>query len=74
MNAVVQNLIVLLIVGLCLAYVGYQAFQAVRGRKSKLGSCCAKGCDAVLKDSTQNQRPAPVHFIPLASVVRSARK
>jgi len=74
MSPVAQNLAVLLIVGGCLAYVGWQALQAFRGRKSKLGSCCAKGCGAAEKTSNTPPRPAPVQFLPLANVGRNHRK
>ena len=42
-----QHLLVLIAVAGCLVFVGRQAFQALRGRKSRLGQCCAKGCGAV---------------------------
>jgi hypothetical protein len=74
MTPFVQNLAVLLIVGICVAYIGYQAVQAFRGRKSKLGSCCAKGCGAVEKTSTTIQKPAPVQFLPLENLGRRVHK
>ncbi len=45
MNPWVQNLLALTLVGLCLAYVIWQAFASLRGKRSKLGSCCSKGCN-----------------------------
>ena len=41
-----QHLLVLLIVAACVAYVGWQMVRTFRLKKSKLGACCAKGCDA----------------------------
>jgi hypothetical protein len=39
-----QNLVVLIAVVGCLAFVTRQIVSALAGRKSKIGSCCAKGC------------------------------
>jgi hypothetical protein len=74
MNSLAQNLAVLMIVGGCIAYVGWQLFMAFRGRKSKLGSCCAKGCEAVAADSKASPKSEPVHFLPLENLGRGSRK
>jgi len=68
-----QNLLVFLLVGACLAWVGRQAFQSLRGRRSKLGSCCAKGCAATAAQPTEKQQStaAPrIAFIPLEQLAR----
>jgi hypothetical protein len=72
MTPLAQNLAVLLVVGGCVAYVGWQMLQAFRGRKSKLGSCCAKGCGVAEKNTTTPPKPAPEQFLPLANVGRRA--
>ena len=41
-----QHLLVLLAVAGCLGFVARQGLRTFAGRKSKFGSCCAKGCDA----------------------------
>ena len=41
-----QHLLVLLIVAACVAFVARQMVRTFRMKKSKLGACCAKGCDA----------------------------
>ena len=41
-----QHLLVLLIVAGCAAFVARQMVRTFRLKKSKLGACCAKGCDA----------------------------
>jgi hypothetical protein len=74
MNSMAQNIAVVLVVGLCAAYVLYQAIQAFRGRKSKLGSCCAKGCSVAEKKTDAAPKPAPVQFLPLANVGRRTHK
>jgi hypothetical protein len=68
MTPFAQNLAVLIVVSICLAYVGRQLIQAFRGRKSKLGSCCAKGCSVASPDISATPKPAPVQFLPLGNV------
>lgn len=41
-----QNLVVLLAVIGCLIFVSRQVVSSLAGRKSRVGSCCAKGCSA----------------------------
>lgn len=41
-----QHLLVLLLVAACAAFVARQMVRTFRMKKSKLGACCAKGCDA----------------------------
>ena len=72
MNVIAQNIAVALVVGLCAAYVGWQLIQAFRGRKSKLGSCCAKGFSAAEKK--MDTSPKPAQFMPLANVGRPRPK
>jgi hypothetical protein len=75
MNSLAQNFAVLLVVGGCVAYVVYQLAQAFRGRKSKLGSCCAKGCSVAEKAVNAPAKPAPAQFLPLGNVgVRMTKK
>jgi hypothetical protein len=59
-----QHLLVLLLVGACVAYALWGAITALMGKRSKLGSCCAKGCESV-ETSAKPQAAAPrVHFLP----------
>ena len=39
-----QHLLALTLAAACLSYVVWQAFASLRGKRSKLGSCCSKGC------------------------------
>jgi hypothetical protein len=41
-----QHLLVLLLVAACVVFVAGQLVRTFRLKKSKLGACCAKGCDA----------------------------
>jgi hypothetical protein len=69
----IQNLIILLIVASCLGYVGWQTTQAFRGRKSKLGSCCAKGC-ATVADEQSKAQTSKVQFMPIENLTRRPAK
>jgi hypothetical protein len=76
-----QNLLVLLLVAACLAWVGRQAWQSLRGRRSRLGSCCAKGCAAPepspqdsATDKAVPATPQRVQFIPVEMLSRRARE
>ena len=72
MPLIAQNLLVLLLVAGCVAWVGRQAFQSLRGRRSKLGSCCAKGCAASSpQPGDKPSAAAPrIAFIPLEQLAR----
>jgi hypothetical protein len=71
MRLLTQHTLVLLIVVLCGAVVVWQIVQTLIGRKSKLGSCCAKGCDpapakpVAPKNATQ--------FIPIERLERRSQ-
>jgi hypothetical protein len=75
-----QNLVVLLVVAACLAWVTRQAWQSLRGRRSRLGSCCAKGCapQQTPQDSGADKTVAPapqrVQFIPVEMLSRRVRE
>jgi hypothetical protein len=56
-----QHLLVLLLVVVCVGVVGVQAVRTLRGKKSKLGACCAKGCEPTPPASSSAER---VHFMP----------
>jgi hypothetical protein len=56
-----QHLLVLFLVGTCLAYTTYQGVRSLRGRKSRLGSCCSKGCSAQPAASSTPK----IHFLPV---------
>jgi len=55
-----QHSIVLVVVGICLAWIVWQALGSLFGRKSKAGNCCTRGCEAV-KPAQASER---VHFLP----------
>lgn len=44
MPELAQHIIALTVVLACVAYAGWQAYRALRGRRSKVGSCCETGC------------------------------
>jgi hypothetical protein len=41
-----QHLLVLALVGCCLTWIGYQSLRTLWGKRSRVGSCCSKGCAA----------------------------
>lgn len=64
----VQHVIVIALVALCVAYVVRQAYVTLCGSRSRLGSCCARGCDA------HDPLPAgKAHFIPSDALVRNRK-
>ena len=67
----VQHLLVFAIVTACVAVVALQAVSSLRGKKSKLGSCCSKGCQP--PDSQQppaNAKTERIHFLPVEMLSR----
>jgi hypothetical protein len=73
MSVVLQNLLVFLVVAGCVAWVGSQAFRTLRGKRSKIGSCCARGCESP-QTSERSKKPAGgVAFIPLERLSRRRR-
>jgi hypothetical protein len=57
-----QHLLALGIVALAASYVVYQAASAMRGKRSKLGSCCAKGCTPQTIKDPKSER---IVFLPV---------
>lgn len=63
-----QHLLVLLIAGVAAFVLLRQGIASLRGRGGKLGSCCAKGCDAQLQPQQTAER---IVFLPAESLTRS---
>jgi hypothetical protein len=61
-----QHLLVLTLVALCLGYTSWQGLRSLVGKKSRLGSCCAKGC-AASKPSSATEK---IHFLPVEMLRR----
>jgi hypothetical protein len=57
-----QNGVIALIVLGCAIYMGSQFLGTFRGKRSKFGSCCAKGCPPPAKASER------VVFLPVESL------
>lgn len=64
-----QHLLVLLLVAGCVGYVGWQGFRSMLGKRSRLGSCCAKGCQTTRAQASSGQK---IHFLP-AEMLRKRR-
>ena len=75
-----QHLLVLSLVGGCVVWVVWQGVQSLRGRRSRIGSCCAKGCSptpdpAGAPSAAATAKAEKVVFLPVeALVARSRRK
>lgn len=70
MPLLIQHLLVLTLVGACVAYALRGAYRSLAGGKSRLGSCCSKGCDAAesAKKSISKDR---VVFLPAELLIKS---
>lgn len=51
-----QHLLVLAITLACATFVVWQSVRTLRGKRSRVGSCCAKGCDQTAKPQAANQQ------------------
>ena len=68
-----QHLLVLLIVAGCVSWVVWQGVRTLFGRRSKLGSCCAKGCSPAQDQDAKSQQKRPserIAFIPVEMLTR----
>jgi len=63
MSQTAQNLVVLLTVAICAAFVLWQGIRTLRGRGGKVGSCCAKGCEAEQQNKPKSESNRIV-FLP----------
>ena len=67
MSAILQNLFAITLVAACGSWAVWQGVKSMSGKRSKLGSCCAKGCGAgEQKKGVGDGQPAvqKVHFLP----------
>jgi hypothetical protein len=69
MSPLLQNILALSLVAICLAYVGWQGYRALLGKRSRIGSCCAKGCADPAKSST-----GQVAFLPVDMLSRNRKR
>jgi len=64
-----QNILALTLVVACACWASWQGFKSLAGKKSKLGSCCAKGCSAEPAKPTEK-----IQFIPLSALSDRAKR
>ena len=71
MSLALQHLLVLTIVGGAFAFVAWQALRSLRGKSSRVGSCCTRGCGPIVEtkqpDSAARER---ILFIPSESLIK----
>jgi hypothetical protein len=65
-----QHLLVLSLVAACSWVVARQGIRTLRGKKSRLGACCAKGCDAAAAPKPGTER---IVFLPSDMLTVSRR-
>jgi hypothetical protein len=62
MPVLLQNFIVFLAVGVAFFFLVRQGWRTLAGRRSRLGSCCAKGCAA--NEPTKPSSGERIVFLP----------
>ena len=62
-----QNIVAISIAVACLAYVVWQGVVTLSGKRSKIGSCCAKGCG---EQPVEKKTDAQVQFLPIDLLTR----
>ena len=67
MNLLAQHILVLSLAVGCLGVVARQAFASLSGKRSKLGSCCAKGCPPAPQNKPKTER---IVFLPVELLKR----
>jgi hypothetical protein len=75
MSIWVQHLLVGVIVLACASVVIWQSVRTLSGKRSRVGSCCAKGCGEAAK--SQTPKSERVVFLPvemLASRSKSTKR
>ena len=72
MPMIVQHLLVLALVLACATFVGWQSVQSLRGKKSRVGSCCAKGCSETAKPRVAKEGERIV-FMPVEMLARKKK-
>jgi hypothetical protein len=65
MIMLIQTIAVIAVVAASLIYLLVQLSSALAGRRSKLGSCCAKGCEPAAPSPTPRTA-----FIPSELLIR----
>jgi hypothetical protein len=76
MPIALQHLLVLALVTVCVTVVAWQGVRSLAGKRSRLGSCCAKGCRETATTETGAAAPAKpqaadrVVFFPAENLVR----
>jgi hypothetical protein len=77
MSDLVQHIVALTIVAGCLGYVGWQGVQTFRGKRSRVGSCCARGCDPQRQGgdaATPTAKAPQIVYIPVDMLGRGRKR
>ena len=74
MSDLLQHILALSVVVGCLGYVGWQGVQTFRGKRSRVGNCCAKGCDPQRPGGNPVEPKAPqIVYIPVEMLGRGRK-
>jgi hypothetical protein len=77
MSDLVQHILALTIVAACLGYVGWQAVRTLFGKRSRVGNCCATGCDPQRQGGTDpaaTARGPQIVYIPVDMLGRGHKR
>jgi hypothetical protein len=68
-----QHLLVLLLVGACASYTLWGVTRTLWGKRSRIGSCCARGCSATQNPANAKAPGSRVIFLPAEFLGRKPR-
>ncbi len=78
MSPLLQHIIALTAVALCVGYISWQGIRTLAGKRSRVGNCCAQGCDAQRKrqgaDASGTPAGPQIAFIPVEMLTRRRSK
>lgn len=77
MSDLLQHILALTIVAACAGYVGWQGVRTLFGRRSRVGNCCATGCDPQRQGgnaSAAAPRSPQIVYIPVDMLGRGRKR
>lgn len=70
MSLLLQHILALSIVALCVGYAGWQGVRAIRGKRSRVGSCCATGCEKAGPSTDAAPAGPRIVYLPVSMLSR----
>jgi len=62
MSVELQTITVIVLVAICVAFIAWQGIRTFIGKRSKLGSCCTRGCGTT--EPAKSSSADRVAFLP----------